>query len=262
MKTATLLYNNYYNIGDLRVNSISASARWNRRNGRTSATSPGLYTYFFKHFIDVALSLALLVAASPLLLLALALTMLDGHRNPLFLQRRIGLNGREFTIYKFKTMQSPSPNAPPVDIKPDAPELTPIGRFMRKTGLDELPQLINIIKGDMSLIGPRPYAVRHGQRYANIDSRYYERYRVRPGLACIVEVTKLHYLTDTPGHFKSRINCDLYYINHLSLALDIKIFIKMVRCVLKSLMLELFGTERHFVPAPMKMAPRQVLQLK
>ncbi len=218
--------------------------------------------YFLKRFIDIVLSAILLVMASPLLLLGLLLAMIDGHGNPLFLQRRLGLNGKEFTIYKFRTMQTPSLHAPPVDIKPDAPGLTPIGRFMRKTALDEWPQLFNILKGDMSLIGPRPYAIRHGQRYAHIDPRYYERYRVRPGLACIVEVTGLHYLTETRQHFRSRIKCDLYYVNHVSLGLDAKIFYKTARYVLKRVISELSGVKRNPARAQVKARPPRVLHPK
>jgi len=124
--------------------------------------------YALKRFIDLTLGLTMLLVASPLFVLAFALAVIDGHGNPFFLQRRLGLHCKEFTIYKFRTMNTPPEDAPAVDIKPDSPHLTPIGRFMRQTGLDELPQLLNVIKGDMSLVGPRPYALKHGERYASL----------------------------------------------------------------------------------------------
>jgi len=188
-------------------------------------------TYTLKRLIDIGLSLVLLVITSPLFGLALLLTLADGHRHPLFIQRRLGLHCREFNIYKFRTMKSPPLGATPTHIrKPGAQELTPIAHFLRKTNLDELPQLFNVLKGDMSLVGPRPHVIEDARYDASVYARYYERYRVRPGLACIVEVTPLHYLTETSEHIVSRINCDLYYIAHLSLMLDLRILWRILCC--------------------------------
>ena len=197
--------------------------------------------YPLKRLLDIAIGLALLIATSPFLLLALVLTLLDGHRQPLFTQKRMGLHGREFTIYKFRTMTSPPAGETPMHCKPDAKHLTPIARFMRKASLDELPQFINVLKGDMSLIGPRPHALEYARHYAAIAPRYYERYRVRPGLACIVEVTRLHYLTEQEKHLRMRIATDLYYVDHLSFALDCKIFYKTMLSIAKPLSKALQG---------------------
>lgn len=188
-------------------------------------------SYPLKRFFDIVLSLGLLVATSPFFLLATLLAMLDG-RQPLFFQRRLGLNCEEFTIYKFTTMQTPAADSPPVDVKRDSAELTKIGRFLRNSCMDELPQLFNVLKGDMSLIGPRPHPPKHAQRYAGFDPRYYTRYCVRPGLVCIVQVTSLRYLTETAEHLKARTTSDLYYIQHMSLKQDLKIFYKAVCYIL------------------------------
>ena len=162
------------------------------------------------------------------------LALIDGHQNPFFLQKRVGLHCREFTIYKLRTMKSCRGSGAPVHYKPGAPELTRISQFLR-LGIDELPQLINIIKGDMSLIGPRPHALEYAKHYASVHPHYYERCQVRPGLACIVEVTALHYMTEQAKHVKMRVGCDLYYVKHQSFLLDLRIFYKMTKYVLSSL---------------------------
>ncbi|MDE3016704.1 MAG: sugar transferase [Pseudomonadota bacterium] len=187
--------------------------------------------YRFKRHLDIVLSISIIVLALPVFFFGLFITLLEGHR-PIFTQRRLGLHCKEFTIYKFRTMKSPPKGHTPYHHKPNAPELTRIGRFLRNTSIDELPQLFNVLKGDMSLVGPRPHAIEFANHYASIAPRYYERYRVRPGLACIVEVTALHYRTERPKDIRSRINCDLYYIKHLSFGLDILIFLRILRCVL------------------------------
>lgn len=179
-----------------------------------------------KRCVDIVVSATLLILALPFLLVTLLLTFIDGHKNPLFIQRRLGLNGKEFSIYKFRTLKSAPVGETPVHLKPDAKGISAISRFVRKSSLDELPQLVNVLLGDMSLIGPRPHALEYANYYATLHPRYYDRYKVRPGLACIVEVTRAHFLTDTPQHIKTRINIDLYYIRHASAMMDLKIFFK------------------------------------
>src|SRR6202021_883108 len=117
------------------------------------------------------------------------LTLFDGQTKPLFTQKRLGLNCKIFTIYKFRTMKSKPSLTKNMHTMPDAPELTTIGRFLRNTALDELPQLFNVLKGDMSIIGPRPHAISFAEHYASVHPRYYERNTIKPGLICIVEVT-------------------------------------------------------------------------
>ena len=193
-----------------------------------------MYALFLKRAFDIVAGLILFIITLPLLLLGIALACIDGHQNPFFLQKRIGLHCKEFTIYKLRTMKAAPETDTPVHFKPGARELTRISQFLR-LGIDELPQLLNIIKGDMSLIGPRPHALEYAAHYAAIHPGYYERYAVRPGLACIVEVSALHYMTEKSKHIRMRVECDLYYVQHASLLMDYRIFFKMVKYILSSL---------------------------
>ena len=192
-----------------------------------------MYSAYFKRAIDLVVGLVLFICTLPLLLLGIGLALIDGHQNPFFLQKRVGLRGKEFTVYKLRTMKSCKGSGAPVHYKPGAPELTRISQFLR-IGFDELPQLVNIIKGDMSLIGPRPHALEYAKHYAAIHPDYYLRYAVRPGLASIVEVTALHFMTEQAKHIKMRVRCDLYYASHQSFMLDCRIFVKMIKYILAS----------------------------
>lgn len=203
-----------------------------------------MYHAYLKRILDVIGSLMLLALSLPVLLLGVALAYVDSKGRPFFLQKRIGLNGKEFTIYKLRTLPDRIHNGKPIHVKPNCPHLSLIGRFLRNSSLDELPQLLNILKGDMSLIGPRPHALEYAKHYASIHPLYHERYRVRPGLACIVEVTALHHLTEQEKHIKLRVNCDLYYVNHQSFLMDARICIKLVKHVLRSLV----ASMRHAYP--------------
>ena len=184
-----------------------------------------MQTYLLKRLFDITVSLSLLVATSPFLILGIILAACNGGM-PFFLQKRLGVNCKEFTIYKLRTMKSPPADAAPVDIMPDSPELTRIGRFLRNSCIDELPQLINVLKGDMSIVGPRPHPKKHAERYVSMDERYYQRYTTRPGLVCMVQVTALRYLTQTAEGLKARTSSDLDYIKNISLLLDLKILFK------------------------------------
>lgn len=190
--------------------------------------------YKCKRGLDIVLSLILLAMATPLFVLAIILTLIDGHLNPFFLQKRVGLDGKRFTIFKFKTMKTRSPSNTIKHFFPDTLELTTIGRFLRNTALDELPQLLNVLNGDMSIIGPRPHAVRFAEHYASFDPRYDERHSIKPGLLCIVEVTALHYRVIKACDVRARGKCDLYYARHCSFGLDLKIFSKAIKVVISS----------------------------
>jgi lipopolysaccharide/colanic/teichoic acid biosynthesis glycosyltransferase len=189
--------------------------------------------YPLKRLIDVVVSLTLIITLAPLFLIAMTLTLLDGHHSPIFVQPRLGKGTRVFNMYKFRTMKASPKGAKPVHYKPGAPELTPIARFMRKFNLDELPQLFNILKGDMSLVGPRPHAVEFAKYYFSVVPQYYERYRVRPGLACFVEVSPLHFKTEGSEDIKARIASDLDYVNKVSPWIDLKILFMIVYCTLR-----------------------------
>ncbi len=190
-----------------------------------------------KRMFDIVFSALLIIATAPLMLLSIVLCWIDGHQNPFFTQTRLGRHCYRFTIYKFRTMhpQAHRKGSTPQHVGFSGDGLTPIGRFMRATSLDELPQLFNILKGDMAFIGPRPHAMVYAQHYASIAPNYYERYKVRPGLAGLVQVTPLRNLTESEEHIRARVASDLDYVRRASLAMDFTIFVAAAIIVMKSL---------------------------
>lgn len=171
----------------------------------------------------------LLVALSPLLLLIALLIRLESAGPALFRQKRYGFNNEEFTVYKFRSMRAeaaqPS-NTPDSTVRQatrDDPRVTRIGRFLRKSSLDELPQLINVLQGDMSLVGPRPHAVAHNEQFGAIIDEYFARHRVKPGITGWAQINGLRGETDTPEKMRRRVEYDLHYIDNWSILFDIRI---------------------------------------
>lgn len=176
-----------------------------------------VYRSCFKPLLDRVGALLLLVLVSPLLLVtALALRASHGRGGILFLQHRPGRNEKIFTLVKFKTMHDSCDSDG--KLLPDEERLTPIGRFLRRWSLDELPQLVNILKGEMSFIGPRPLLVRYLPRYSPEQRR---RHLVTPGITGWAQVNGRN-LTS----WDERLALDLYYVDNLSLALDLKILFR------------------------------------
>ncbi|AEJ40725.1 exopolysaccharide biosynthesis polyprenyl glycosylphosphotransferase [Sulfobacillus acidophilus TPY] len=190
-----------------------------------------------KRGIDIVLSgLAILVTAPIMAIIALAIKLDDPHSPVLFVQRRVGLNGRTFPLLKFRTMV---PNAEelkaqlshlnvmsgPVFKIPDDPRVTPIGRFLRRTSLDELPQLFNVFVGQMSLVGPRPALPSEVKLYGE---DYRKRLSVRPGITCLWQISGRNEID-----FQDWMRLDMEYIEHWSLALDLKILAKTIPAVLQ-----------------------------
>src|SRR5262245_6956357 len=171
----------------------------------------------------VIAGIALLLLSPLLLLIALAIK-LDGRGPVLFRQRRYGFANNEFTVFKFRTMRADAANDPLVrQATRDDPRVTRVGGFLRRTSLDELPQLINVMFGDMSLVGPRPHAVAHNVQFAQVIDDYLSRHRVKPGITGWAQINGLRGETDTPEKMRARVQHDLYYIDHWSLLFDIKI---------------------------------------
>lgn len=182
--------------------------------------------------VEGALALAGLAVVSPLLLLTAACVLVASGRPVLFRQTRAGRFGRPFTMYKFRTMRS-DPAGPAVTAGDD-PRITRIGRFLRKTKLDELPELWNVVRGDMSLVGPRPHALemRVGDRYYQDAVRGYAgRHRVRPGITGLAQVKGLRGEIRTVERAKRRVELDKEYIDRWSLGLDLWILLSTVRAV-------------------------------
>jgi exopolysaccharide biosynthesis polyprenyl glycosylphosphotransferase len=176
-----------------------------------------------KRAVDIVVStIAIVILAIPLLIVALIVKVTSPAGPVLFKQERIGMGRRPFVVYKFRTM---IPNAEaatgPTVALPGDPRTTAFGRFMRKVSIDELPQLLNVIRGDMSLVGPRPQPTFFDERYSTEVPRYLERQQVRPGLTGWAEVNDLR----GAAPIMDRTVYDVYYIENWSLVLDFKIIL-------------------------------------
>ncbi len=174
---------------------------------------------------DLLLGGLFLLLASPLMLLIALGIKLTSEGPVLFRQKRVGWSGREFVIYKFRTMRDHEPEAPGQlqQATRDDPRVTPLGRLLRRSSLDELPQLINVLQGRMSLVGPRPHAVEHHQLYIDQVPSYAVRHKVKPGITGYAQVSGFRGETDTCEKMQRRVEYDLLYIQKWSLWLDLKI---------------------------------------
>lgn len=178
---------------------------------------------FSKRCIDIAGAIIALMALSPLMLLSAAAIKLDSTGPVLFRQRRNGFNTKPFVIFKFRTMTVMEDGSELQQAKRSDPRVTPVGRVLRQTSIDELPQLFNVLLGDMSLVGPRPHALAHDDHFGNLLSDYAFRHHVKPGITGWAQVNGYRGETSRVEQMKGRIDCDLWYINNWSLLLDFKI---------------------------------------
>lgn len=178
---------------------------------------------FLKWCEDKVVAIALLVILSPVLLV-IALAVMVSSRGPIiFRQRRYGMNGEEFVVYKFRTMTVCEDGLVIEQAKPCDPRLTRIGSFLRRYNLDELPQLINVFQGNMSVVGPRPHAVAHNEYYRKLVEHYMLRHKVKPGMTGLAQVNGWRGETDTLEKMERRVQYDLAYINNWSIWLDLRI---------------------------------------
>ena len=177
---------------------------------------------------DVLLSLVALLLLSPILLLIAALVRLGSRGPAIFRQRRYGLDGEEIIVYKFRSMTVEEDGGQIRQAQRNDARITPIGAFLRKTSLDELPQLINVLQGRMSLVGPRPHAIAHNELYRRMIKGYMVRHKVRPGITGWAQVNGLRGETDTVDKMEARIRYDLDYLRNWSLRLDAHILVKTV----------------------------------
>lgn len=182
----------------------------------------------FKRAFDVMSATAILILLSPLMLLTALMIKLDSPGPALFRQKRNGFNGSEFLIYKFRSMRVLEDGAHIQQATRDDPRFTRLGRWLRRTSIDELPQLFNVLTGDMSLVGPRPHAVAHNNEYQTAVSNYAFRHHVKPGITGWAQVNGFRGQTQTVDLMAKRVEYDLWYINHWSLWLDLRIIIKTV----------------------------------
>ena len=184
----------------------------------------GGWNIMVKWLEDRILGILLLIAFSPVMVLVALAIRLESPGPILFKQKRYGYNNEVFHIYKFRSMyhgdRMPERT---VQATRDDPRITRVGRFIRRTSLDELPQLLNVVEGSMSLVGPRPHAVDHNEEYATLIKGYFARHRVKPGITGWAQVNGLRGETDTLEKMEARVRFDTYYAENWSLLFDLQI---------------------------------------
>jgi putative colanic acid biosynthesis UDP-glucose lipid carrier transferase len=186
-----------------------------------------------KRASDIVLSLLILLLISPVLL-AIAIAIKISTRGPvLFKQRRYGLDGQEILVYKFRSMTVADDGANVVQASRNDARITPLGAFLRRTSMDELPQFVNVLQGRMSIVGPRPHAVAHNEFYRKQIKGYMVRHKVKPGITGWAQVNGFRGETETLDKMQGRIDYDLDYLRNWSLRLDIHIILRTVRLVAK-----------------------------
>ena len=185
-----------------------------------------------KRISDIVLSLGILaLVALPMLAIAIAIK-LSSPGPAIFRQRRYGLDGREITVYKFRTMTVAEDGKVVQQAQKDDPRVTRLGRFLRRTSLDELPQFFNVLQGRMSIVGPRPHAVAHNETYRKLIKGYMQRHKVKPGITGWAQVNGYRGETETVEKMKARIDYDLDYLRNWSLRFDLYIIARTIWVVL------------------------------
>lgn len=185
-----------------------------------------------KRAFDFVLAAGALTVLSPALLGLWALVRIESPGPGLFRQRRGGFQGRPFFILKFRTMRM-SDDRNIVQARKEDDRTTRLGRFLRRYSIDELPQLINVLLGDMSIVGPRPHALAHDRQFVTIDRRYMGRHHARPGITGLAQVSGSRGLTDTREKVLERMNFDLKYVSNWSWLMDLKVILKTAMVVLR-----------------------------
>lgn len=192
---------------DLNVSPLNGPMRW------------------IKELEDRLLGCVLFLVFLPVMLVVAVMIRVDMGGPVLFKQTRHGLDGKRFRIYKFRTMHLHPQEGRTRQATAGDPRVTRLGRILRCTSLDELPQLYNVLQGRMSLVGPRPHAMDHNDHFKDIIEVYMQRHRVKPGMTGWAQVNGLRGITDDVKLMRRRVEYDLYYIDNWSLALDIKILV-------------------------------------
>jgi exopolysaccharide biosynthesis polyprenyl glycosylphosphotransferase len=176
-----------------------------------------------KRVLDAAVSLALIVLLLPFLAVITLAVALETPGPVLFCQRRTGKDGRIFAMFKFRSMGVMEDGAEVVQARERDPRVTRVGRFLRASSLDELPQLFNVLRGEMSLVGPRPHAVAHDEYYGARIPYYVLRQKVKPGMTGWAQVNGARGATPELSDMQARVDLDAWYVAHQSLALDLQI---------------------------------------
>ena len=184
---------------------------------------------FIKKVEDIIFSIIALIIFGPLMLIISALIWMESPGPVIFKQKRYGYNNRIFEIYKFRSMthQVVEEEKTHQAVKND-PRITRLGKFIRKTSLDELPQIINVLNGSMSLVGPRPHAVDHNEDYAKVIDGYFARHRVKPGITGWAQINGYRGITDTVDKMENRVKYDVYYAENWSFFFDLNILFRTI----------------------------------
>lgn len=174
---------------------------------------------------DKILATLMLTVAAPLMILIAVAIKLDSKGPFLFRQRRHGFNHEIISVLKFRTMTVAEDGATVIQAQKDDVRVTRVGRFLRRSSFDELPQLLNVLMGTMSVVGPRPHAIAHNEYYSATLESYAARHKVKPGITGWAQINGFRGETDTPEKMRKRVECDLYYIENWSIWLDLKIIL-------------------------------------
>ena len=180
-----------------------------------------MYRNYIKRIIDLILSFIAIIVLSPVLLIVAILVRIKLGSPVIFKQKRPGMNEKIFTLYKFRTMTDETDEQG--NLLPDEVRLTKFGKLLRSTSLDELPELFNILKGDMAIVGPRPLLVRYLPRY---NEHQKKRHNVRPGFTGYAQVNGRNSIS-----WEEKFDFDVYYVEHVSFLLDVKIIFKTIKVV-------------------------------
>jgi undecaprenyl-phosphate galactose phosphotransferase/putative colanic acid biosynthesis UDP-glucose lipid carrier transferase len=186
-----------------------------------------------KRLLDIVIAITSLIALSPLLTFTAVAIKLESRGPVIFRQRRHGFNGQAFIIWKFRTMKVQEDGAAVVQARKADPRITRVGRFLRETSIDELPQLWNVLLGNMSIVGPRPHALIHDYEYGKMIANYAFRHHVKPGITGWAQVKGFRGGTPQLELMQQRVQHDLWYIDNWSLSLDVLIIIKTMFEVLR-----------------------------
>tara|TARA_R110001592_G_scaffold53617_2_gene164402 strand:+ start:87 stop:1562 length:1476 start_codon:yes stop_codon:yes gene_type:complete len=209
-----LLNHSIYNLGGMPAINLNESPLTSYPGGA-----------FLKSVMDKTIALLAILLLGPLMLGVAAIIKLSSPGPVLFRQNRHGWNGNIIEVLKFRSMRIHKDTAV-IQATKDDPRVTPVGKFLRRSSIDELPQLLNVLRGDMSLVGPRPHAVAHNDYYSDKILAYMARHRIKPGITGLAQVSGYRGETETIDKMQKRVELDLDYINHWSLWLDIKILLK------------------------------------
>jgi putative colanic acid biosysnthesis UDP-glucose lipid carrier transferase len=221
-------------VGDR--SGLRTSLTANGESGRLPANLDGAWFKRFpgKRAFDIVIASTLLVLLFPLLAAIAVLIRATSHGPALFIQRRNGYAKRQFGMLKFRTMYVLEDGFNAIQCARQDKRVTRIGRWLRRMSLDELPQLVNIIKGEMSLVGPRPHPVVLDRQYAALISDYDNRFQTPPGITGLAQVLGFRGPTETVQDMEQRILADLTYVDKISLLLDLKILICTLPALVRS----------------------------